>query len=62
MRIREGVEVDRGMEEEGYGLISRPGGRVGLKASRGALPRAICQLRSFEQHLTHPGQMRESRE
>jgi hypothetical protein len=32
------------MKGEEYGLISRPGGQVGLKANRGALPRATCQL------------------
>jgi hypothetical protein len=62
VRIREGVEVDQGLEGEGYGLISRPGGRVGLKANRGALPRATCQLDKNVCTLAYPGQMRESRE
>lgn len=44
MRIRGGVEVDRGMEGEVYGPKGRPGERVGPKASRGALQRAIRQL------------------
>jgi hypothetical protein len=57
VRIREGVEVDQGMEGEGFGLKGRPGGQVGLKASRGALQRATCQLDKNVCPLAYPGQV-----
>jgi hypothetical protein len=45
------------MEGEGYGLKGRPRGRVGLKANRGVLPRATCQLDKNVCPLAYPGQV-----